>query len=76
MRGRLFLLRGLERHGKLQTLLDHIGTVHRPVQPAVRFCKLAGCIVVDYSENGRIKATLIRRLCRVCCAGSISWDYR
>jgi hypothetical protein len=24
----------------------------------VRFCKLAGCIVVNYSENGRFKVIL------------------
>ena len=35
-----FLLRGFERHGEFQTLLDHIGAVHRPFQPAVRITTL------------------------------------
>ena len=53
-----FWLRGFERHGKFQTLLDHIGTVHRPVQPAVRRYGQLGSIVVNHIENDRIKADL------------------
>ena len=31
---------------------------HRLISQSVRFCRLAGCIVVYYSENVRIKTTL------------------